>query len=65
LARLRSGNHVSEVGVLVLGHSGRRPFGDAFDPALFFVLLFLPAKLFSATFFQLVAPIEPPPSSAR
>jgi hypothetical protein len=32
------------------------PLGYAFDPALFFILLLLPAKLFSATFFQLVAP---------
>jgi hypothetical protein len=66
LAGLRSGNHIGEVGVLILGHSGRSlPFGDAFDAALFLVLLLLPTKLFSATFFQLVAPAETPPSSAR
>jgi hypothetical protein len=66
LAGLRSGNHIGEVGVLILGHSGRSlPFGHAFDPALFLVLLLLPTKLFSATFFQLVAPVKPPPSSAR
>ena len=56
LAGLGSGNHIGEVGILVLGHPGRLPLGYAFDPALFFILLLLPAKLFSATFFQLVAP---------
>jgi hypothetical protein len=66
LAGLRSGNHIGEVGVLILGHSGRSlPFGHAFDAALFLVLLLLPTKLFSAAFFQLVASAKPPPSSAR
>ena len=56
LSGLRSGNHIGEVGVLIPGHSGRGlPFADAFDPALFLVLLLLPTKLFSTTFFQLVA----------
>ena len=65
LARLRSGNHIGEVGVLVLGCSGSLPFGDAFDPALFLVLLLLPTKLFSAAFFQVVASAKRLPSSAR
>jgi len=57
LARLRSGNHIGQIGILVLGRSGRSlPFGHAFDAALFLVLLLLPTKLLSATFFQLVAP---------
>jgi hypothetical protein len=55
LAGLRSGNHIGQVGVLVPGDSRSLPFGDAFDPALFLVLLLLPTKLFSAAFFQLVA----------
>src|SRR6266478_4166232 len=60
LAGLRSGNHVGEVSILVLGDSWRSlPFRDAFDAALFLVLLLLPTKLFSATFFQLVAPDTP------
>jgi hypothetical protein len=56
LAGLGSGNHIGEVGILIFGHPGRLPLGYAFDPALVFILLLLPAKLFSATFFQLVAP---------
>lgn len=60
LAGLRSGNHIGKVGILVLGCSGRSlPLSDAFDAALFLVLLLLPTKLFSATFFQLVAPDTP------
>ncbi|HVB80995.1 MAG TPA: hypothetical protein VNE82_13740 [Candidatus Binataceae bacterium] len=62
---LRSGNHIGEVGIFIFGHSGRSlPFGDAFDATLFLILLLLPAKLLSAAFFQLVAPLKPPPSSA-
>jgi len=56
LSGLGSGDHIGEVGILVFGHPGRLPLGHAFDPALFFILLLLPAKLFSAAFFQLVAP---------
>lgn len=66
LAGLRSGNHIGEVGVFIFGHSGwSLPFGDTFDAALFLVLLLLPTKLLSAAFFQLVASVKPPRSSAR
>jgi len=54
---LRSGNHIGQVGILIFDPAGwSLTFGDAFDSALFLVLLLLPTKLFSAAFFQLVAP---------
>lgn len=58
LAGLGSGNHIGEVGILIFGPTfGILPFGDTFDAALFFVLLLLPTKLFSASLFQVVAPV--------
>ncbi len=59
LAGLRLGNYMRQVGI----RTGRRfrkypPFGDAFEPTLLLIELFLFARLFSAAFFQLVLQLK-------
>lgn len=56
LTGLRAWNHLREVGIFPAGVSIRLPLGHAFEAALFLILLFLSADLFSAAFFQMGRP---------